>query len=296
MELTALRYFAAVAEELHFRRAAAKLHITQAPLSAAVKKLESELGIKLFERTSRSVKLTAAGTLFLQEAKAVLDRAELARKRLEEISGINSSTLSIGYNEPALNTFLPDLLRRCRSHYPEMQLKLRELETGEQLELLRRGDLDIGFMRPFGFDISEFSSRLICREEYRLVMPDSHHLAARDVIRCSDLSGKEVILFAREVNPAIFDRITDSLSPHGIKPPKFRQYARNKSSMLALVHAGFGAALMPESCCQFSRPGVIAKKILAPLPEIEIMAVWNKNNTFSTLQDLLSALEHHTIR
>lgn len=291
MELTSLRYFAVVAEELHFRRAAAKLHITQAPLSAAVKKLESELGVKLFERTSRSVKLTAAGTIFLQEAKAILDRSELARKRIEELSKATSSVLAIGYNEPALNTFLPELLRRCRRRFPEMRLKLQELETGEQLELLRRGKLDIGFMRPFGFDTSGFVSKLLCREEYRLAMPANHHLASLNEIETSDLSEEEVILFAREVNPAIFDRITASLSPAGVRPPKFRQYARNKSSMLALVQAGFGAALMPESCCRNAAPGVIAGKIRAPLPEIEIMAVWNNDNPSAALQDFLNVIE-----
>lgn len=292
MELTGLRYFIAVAEELHFRRAASKLHITQAPLSAAVKKLESELGVKLFERTSRSVRLTPAGVLFLQEARAVIDRAEQARKHLEDFFGASSPVLSIGYNEPALNTFLPGLLRRCREHHPEMQLKLRELETSEQLELLRRGKLDIGFMRPYGFDTGEFNTKLLWREEYRLLLPAHHHLASRDEISSIDLADEEIIIFAREVNPVLFDRIISSLTVSGVRPPRFRQYARNKSSMQVLVEAGFGAALMPESCCQLSNSGAVAKKLCISLPEIEIMALWNKENIFDTLHNFIDSLQY----
>ena len=133
MELTTLRYFVTVGKELHFHRAAAKLNMTQAPLSAAIRKLEEELETKLFERTSRSVKLTAAGELFLREAEAVLRRAELARQRLDNLTSGRGGRLSIGCNELALNTFLPKLLAQCRTRHGKLQLSLRELETADGL-------------------------------------------------------------------------------------------------------------------------------------------------------------------
>lgn len=290
MELTSLRYFTAVASELHFRRAAAKLHITQAPLSAAIRKLEEELGVRLFERTSRSVRLTPAGLLFLKEATAILDRTESALKRISHLTSEGKNTLSIGYNEPALNTFLPELLRHCREQMPLLQLKLRELETAEQLELLAREKLDIGFIRRGGSDFSDFNSKLLFRENYLLAMPENHPLATKNTLYCRDLSDQDLILFSREVNPEIFDRIVSALTPDSLPPPRFLQYARNKSSMQVLVQAGFGAALMPESCCQNLRQGVVVRKIRAQLPEIEIVAVWKKEYRSTALESFIKLL------
>ena len=149
MELTALRYFVTVARKLHFRKAAAELNITQAPLSAAIRKLEDELDVRLFNRTSRTVELTEAGKFFLSEAEAVLNRAEQAQKRLQGFLEEQSEKVVIGYNEPAIHSFLPGVLAKARRAKAGLQLQLRELETAEQWEMLKKGELDIGFMRPF---------------------------------------------------------------------------------------------------------------------------------------------------
>ena len=290
MELTTLRYFVTVARELHFHRAAAKLNMTQAPLSAAIRKLEEELETRLFDRTSRSVKLTESGLFFLSEAEAVLQRAELARKRLENRKSGQTGKLAIGYNETALNTFLPQILAGCRNRQPHLQLELRELETAEQIRGLREDILDIGFMRPFGFDLSGLQSRRIFRENYRLVMQNSHPLAQENRITAEQLSGRSIILFARDVNPAIYDRITMILGSGSTPPPHFRQDARNKSSMLAMVKAGFGAALLPESSCRGPLPGLTVKEPQISLPTVDIMAVWNPNRLSGGLKRFLELL------
>ena len=290
MELTSLRYFVTVARELHFHRAAAKLNMTQAPLSSAIQKLEDELEVKLFERTSRSVKLTDAGRFFLNEAEAVLRRAELARKRLENLRSGGIGRLAIGYNELSLNTFLPRLLARCRTRQPSLQLELRELEAAEQIRGLQEDLLDIGFMRPFGFDLTGLQSQLVIREKYLLIMQTSHPLAEHDEITVEQLSGRSVILFARDVNPAIYDRITAVLTPAAMPAPHFRQDARNKSSMLAMVKAGFGAALLPESICRGPLPGLIARPVNAPLPSVEVMAVWKPERFTGALKNFIALL------
>ena len=291
MELTSLRYFVTVAKELHFRRAAAKLNMTQSPLSTAIKKLEDELNTPLFERTSRSVKLTEAGEFFLPEAEAVLLRADLAKERMQKMLSGSDSKISIGYNEPALNTFLPAVLARCRKNLAGLQLELRELETAEQLKSLAEGHLDVGFMRPAGFDLDGFESKLLHRENYRLVMQYSNKLAVLPEITVNDLSGQNLILFAREVNPAAFDSLTAALTPAALPPPVFRQDARNKHSMLAMVKAGFGAALMPESCCKESVEHLAVRELSIPLPCVEIMALWRKEkNSGSTLKKFISLL------
>ena len=290
MELTPLRYFVTVARELHFRRAAAKLNITQAPLSAAVKKLEDELGCKLFKRTSRVVELTDAGMFFLTEAEAILNRAEHAQKRLTEFLSGKTGQLAIGYNEPAIHSFLPAILSQVRTEESSLRLQLRELETAEQYDLLKKGLLDIGFLRPFSTEISGLTTQLIFREKYVLVMPQDHELTQLKHITIEHLAGKDVILFARDVNPEIYDQLVTALTVDGLPPPRFRQDARNKSSMLAMVQAGFGCALVPESCCKGTDNNLIVREIESELPSVDIAAVWAQDNTNEALQKFIRFL------
>lgn len=290
MELTNLRYFTVLAKELHFRKAAGKLNMTQAPLSAAIKKLEEELEVKLFERTSRSVRLTPEGEFFKGEADAILQRAELAKNRLKNMVSGRERSLSIGYNEPSLNTFLPELLARCRSHRKKLFLELQELESPTQLEKLRAGALDIGFVRSGGLDLEGLGSSLVYREDYLLVMPCDHPLAGKERPGVNDLAGKSIILFARDVNPVIFDQLVSLLTPERGLPPRFRQDARNKNSMLAMVKAGFGAALLPRSCCPEAGSGLIAKPLSIPLPSVNIMAVWSRERMTEPLRDIIKLL------
>lgn len=275
MELFTLRYFTMVAKELHFRRAAEKLNMTQGPLSAAIRKLEEELEVELFERSSRSVKLTEAGEFFLAEAEAVLNRVEQARKNLQLKLAGKCRHLIIGYNEPALNTVLPGVLSYYHNHQPEIELELRELETAEQIEALKNGSLDIGYMRPFGFDLGNLEYRLLHREQYKFVMLKSHKLARYKQITLEMLSRQDVILFARDVNPELFDILKSKMTAPELPEPCFRQNARTKSSMLAMVRAGFGIALLPESSLKEEMPDIAVSNAAFELPEIEIMAVWN---------------------
>ncbi len=289
MELVSLRYFVMVARELHFRRAAEKLHMTQAPLSVAIRKLEDELGTALFERNSRSVKLTCSGEFFLREAEAVLNRASLALRRMEQLVSGTGGSLSIGYNESALNTVMPDMLCHLRHKLPDVKLELRELETSEQIKALHDGVLDIGLMRPFGFEMDGLNSRLMHREGYRLVMEEKHPLAGEGSITAEMLSGRDVILFARDVNPVLYDLLVEKLSSPGLPFPVFRQDARTKSSMLAMVRAGFGAALLPESSLNDSMHGLKACMLDVDLPVIDIMAVWHPEYITPVMGQFLSS-------
>ena len=275
MELATLRYFTVVARELHFRRAAEKLNMTQGPLSVAIRKLEDELETELFERSSRSVKLTEAGEFFLAEAEAVLNRAEQARKNLQQKLSGKSRNLVIGYNEPALNTVLPGVLSYYHNNLPDIELELRELESAEQIEELKNGSLDIGYMRPFGFELDGLEYRLLHREHYKLVMRKDHALAAEKSITLAMLSRQDVILFARDVNPKLFDILKNRMTAWNLPEPCFKQNARTKSSMLAMVRAGFGIALLPESSLKEEMPDIVVSNAAFELPEIEIMAVWN---------------------
>ncbi|MBR2510014.1 MAG: LysR family transcriptional regulator [Lentisphaeria bacterium] len=275
MELISLRYFVTVAEELHFRRAAEKLHMTQGPLSVAIRKLEDELEVELFERSSRSVKLTEAGEFFLAEAEAVLKRAELAKKNLQQRVFKCRRHLVIGYNESALNTVLPGVLSHYHKYLSDIELELRELETSEQIKALHEGTLDLGYMRPFGFDLGELESKIVHREHYKLVMPESHPLACKNEITLQMLANQDIVLFARDVNPELFDILKARMSAVDMTSPHFQQNARTKSSMLAMVRAGFGIALLPESSLNENMHGMRICTPAFELPSIEIMAVWH---------------------
>ena len=290
MELTPLRYFVTVAKELHVRKAAAKLNITQAPLSAAIRKLEDELSCKLFTRTSRVVELTEAGKLFLSEAEAILNRADQAQKRLADFLVGETEQLSIGYNEPAIHSFLPEILSLVRCKDAAIRMQLRELETSEQCEMLKKGTLDIGFLRPFCMDLSGLTTQLIYRDSYILAIPAGHELSGKEKISKEDLAGEEVILFARDVNPAIYDQLALSLTVDGCPAPRFRQVARNKSSMLAMVQAGFGIALIPESCCNGTMENIVLRELSGQLPPVDIMAAWSNDNENAALKRFIQFL------
>ena len=290
MELTTLKYFVTLARELHFRRAAKKLNITQAPLSSAIKKLEEQLQVRLFERTSRTVNLTQAGEIFLPEAEAVLKRADQALQTMADYRSGSRGQLAIGYNETAFNTFFPELLSTLHANHENLKLELRELETAEQMRALKEGSIDIAFMRPYGIDLSGLKSQLVSCEKYLLVMQKSHSLAKLEKITVEDLSGESIILFAREVNPAVYDRLSTLLTTPHLAPPSFRQDARNKSSMLALTAAGFGAALLPESSTKDLHSCLTSRTLDIPLPTVDIMAVWSPERESELLKKVISCL------
>lgn len=295
MELTHLKYFVAVAHELHFRKAAKRLNVSQAPLSQQIARLEDELGVKLFERTSRVVKLTDAGRLFLAEAETILKRAAHAVERMEQFASGGSGRLSIGYNEPALNTFLPEALFRFKKTYPSLEFQLHEMETEAQLNALRAGEIDVGILRPFGYDLSEFESHFIFSENYVLAMNPSHPLAKKKNFTLKMLDGQDLLLFARDVNPLLFDRIMDILHANGAFP-EVRPYARNKASMLALAKAGFGAALVPESCVKNAGSEVVFQPLPAIFPSVEIYAVRQRSSSHPAAENFIRSISRKPFR
>ena len=277
MELTQLKYFTAVAEELHFGKAAKRLHISQPPLSIQIRKLEEELGVPLFQRTSRVVVITDAGLIFLEEARMILNRADLALERMRSLAEGQTGFLSIGFNEPAINTFLPSAVFRFKKRYPEVELRLEEIETSMQFDALRNHQIQLGFLRPSTEkELEEFSRRLIFSEHYLLALPEKHPLRRYETVPPSALNGVELLIFARRVNPGIFDKIVQIMNHAKIRP-RIRQDAGNKLTTLALVRAGVGAALVPESCRNNAPSGVIFRTLALNLPSVDIYALWQKD-------------------
>lgn len=287
MELTHLKYFIAVAEELHFGRAAQRLHMAQPPLSQRIKKLEDELDAKLFTRTSRKVELTPAGKTFLAEAREIVGRAESSVRAMQLYASGTRGNLTLGFNEPAIHTFLSYAVREFIRKYPGIKLALFELETAEQIEALATRRIQLGIMRPFGYDLDGFDHQLLLREKYLLAIPAGHRLKSAAEVKLPALSKERFVMFPRSVNPALFNRLHECLQMAGFTPDVVQE-AISKQTTLALVEAGLGVALVPASSRHLASSAVMFKSIRGELPPVEIYAVWHRDNNPQMIRNFLN--------
>jgi DNA-binding transcriptional LysR family regulator len=246
MELRHLRYFVAVAEELNFTRAAARLHIGQPPLSMQIRDLEGEIGVRLFERTQRRVALTPAGQCFLEHAyrilggvgEAVADAQRAARGELGELRV--GFTASLPFTD-----LLPDALHAYRARYPAVRLHLREMFTTEQLSAIVRGELDLGFVRLQGERAPDgITLREVARNPLRLVVNVSHRLAEAGSVAFADLRDEDFISFPADVGTDLPAVLRGLCRQAGFEP-RIVQTAREATTQIGLVAAGLGIAVLP---------------------------------------------------
>jgi DNA-binding transcriptional LysR family regulator len=293
MELTHLRYFVSVAEELHFGRAAKKLHISQPPLSQQIMKLEEELGVKLFNRTNRRVELSHAGKLFLADAKVVIEQADNASTKMQDLASGTKGSLSLGFNEPVINTFLSSAIKSYREKYPGIKLSLHELETFEQLNALRNRQIDLGMLRPYEQDLTDLDAELLFKEQYLVAISADLNISEKSPIRLKELSGQSLIMFPRHIQPALHDRLLEDLVKAGF-PAKISQEATSKQTTLALVAAGMGVALVPESSAEHASGSIKFLHIEDELPSVDIYALWRKHDEMTAVKNFLNVITNLT--
>ena len=298
MELRHLRYFTAVAEELHFGKAAAKLHMAQPPLSQQIKQLEEELGFLLFHRAKRSVQLTAAGERFLGETRLIFQRLEQAIATGRRTSRGELGELSIGFVGSASYSVLPSILQRFRQRCPQVELTLRELTTNVQLEALRENRIDIGFVRP-PIQGDGFAQQPILQESLVVALSERHRLAGKvakgkaeqDItaltsLRIADLAAEDFILFPRPLAPGLYDQVI-ALCQQGGFSPRVVQEAVQMQTILGLVAAEIGIALVPESLRNLQRVGVVYLPLREVTPRAEIALVWREGDLSPTVGQFL---------
>ncbi|BCS90057.1 LysR substrate-binding domain-containing protein [Pseudodesulfovibrio sediminis] len=293
MELRQLKYFIAVAEELHFGRAAERCHIAQPPLSQQIKRLEEELGVTLLERTSRRVSLTPEGREFLRRCKDLEDRLKEAVICVKDMAKGLEGQLSVGFIGPASLSRLPRAIRTFRERNPNIRLDFSAQATKEQLPLLRGDRLDIAFVRLFGHDTSGFNSMLFLREPYALAVPEGHHFADRDDLTLKDLDGEPLVFFQPMNQPALYRSLIGSFHKAGFMP-NIVQEANTEQSIVALVATGLGCALVPSSSATACRGGVVFKAISGDLPQWEITALWKKKNETALLKKFLDVIAEYS--
>jgi DNA-binding transcriptional LysR family regulator len=286
MELRQLRYFIALAEELHFGRAAKRVALTQPPLSQAIAKLESELRVRLFERTRRRVALTHAGAAFLEEARATVARASQAVEVARRADRGEVGRLAVGYLAATAYSFLPLVLRDFARGHPGVKLELRELTLPLQFEALRRGDIDVGLLRPPVSD-PELDSQLLLEEKFVLALPSAHPLCALRKIPAKRLAGESFVLFPRQPGLVNHDLVMGFCLRAGFRP-RVAQEANQTHTVVALVAAGFGVALVPLSAQRMGLPGVVYRPLREATPVSRTAAAWRRADTSPVLAEFLA--------
>jgi DNA-binding transcriptional LysR family regulator len=283
MELRHLRYFITLAEELHFGRAAQRLHIQQPPLSRQIQLLEAELGFPLFERSLRRVELTPAGQALLGRAEQVFTALDAAIHDARSASEGESGRLIVGYPSSLAYSGLTELLRAFRTRFPAVELSLRELSPGEQIDALKAGGLDVGFVRS-AVDDPALGAELVRRESLMVVLPDDHRLAAQRTIPLEALKDEPFVMFPRARGPAFFDQLMGLCHAAGFTP-QIEQEAP-QLDIISMVAAGFGVSIMPSSMRNFRRPG-LSFRAIAGAPQVELSIVWRHQNLSPALHKFL---------
>jgi len=288
VELRLWRQFVAVAEELHFGRAAARLHMTQPPLTQAIANLEQLLGVRLFDRSKRSVQLTEAGAALLPEARALLARAQALPAQARAVAEGGAGRLRVAFVSTVGFDLLPRWVRGFRAQYPQVALELVEATGDVQLQALERGDVDAGFMlHSPGFAPPGLEQLRIAREPLLVALPEQHPLATARPLLLRKLLDEPLVVFPRRILPSLHDAIFGLYHAAG-RAPQVAQEAIQMQTIVNLVAAGLGLAWVPESVRQFQRPGVVYRALEGTgrkaAPACETSLVWSAPAAGATLQ------------
>lgn len=292
IELRQLRYFVTVAEEMHFGRAAQRLHMTQPPLSLAIRSLESTLGTALFRRNSRNVALTPAGVALLPEAQRILQQTAALPDLMRRAASGASGNLSLAFVSTADYSVLPSFLREFRETYPAVEIDLREATTDVQLEELLQGRIDVGLLIP------PLPEKARLEIDYLPVLSEPLILAApkglpalhgKTRASLQALGDQPLIIFPRRIAPALHDAILACYHEAGLTP-RIGQEAIQMQTIIGLVSAGMGIALVPQSVSNLKRPGVDYRPLTNKTPLVETGLAWRRDNTSPVLHAFLELL------
>jgi DNA-binding transcriptional LysR family regulator len=285
MELRHLRYFIAVAEELHFRRAAERLHMSQPPLSQQIRQLEEEVGAQLLIRSQRKVELTAAGAAFLVRSREILDAVEDAARQARRVQRGEVGRLAVGFVGSAMYSFVPELLRAFREQAPGIALRLHEMGTTEQLRQLDDGRLDVGFLRTPG-RWPGLSFETVLEEQVVVAIPDVHPLAQSALLRMEDLVGEALVLLTPAGSPGLRAALATSIAQLGGEE-RIIQEASEMQTVIGLVAAGIGISLVPESVRALVRHGVTYRPLDGEAPLMKLAMAWRSTDESPVLAAFL---------
>ena len=289
IELRAWRQFVAVAEELHFGRAAQRLHLTQPPVTQAIAQLERALGVRLFDRTRRRVALTPAGEALLPEARELLARAQALPRRARAAAAGELGRVRLAFVSTIGFEQLPRWVRDFRARCPDVVLELAEATGDVQLQALARGDIDAGLMLlARGVPPPGLAHALVAAEPLLLALPAGHALARAAAPALGRVLAEPIVLFPRRIAPSLHDAIAALYHAHA-RAPQVAQEAIQMQTIVNLVSAGLGLAWVPRSVQQFQRPGVVYRRPggARELPACETRLVWRADRVSPALERFL---------
>lgn len=286
VELRHLRYFVAVAEELHFGRAARRLGIAQPPLSQQIRQLEREVGVELFLRARRRVALTEAGRVFLREARDLLQRAAAAITAAQRAARGETGTLAVGIVPSATYGPGPRIFRAFRARHPDVALTLTVMSTGAQVGALRAGHLDVGLARP-PFGDETLVAEPLREEPVVAALPAGHPLAARRALPLRTLRGEPFVLFPRDRRPGWYDLVLGLCRDAGFHPVVAAE-APELATAMALVASGMGVTLVPASVQDLRRTGVAYRPLGPPAPRTTLLALRRPDDPLPVVERFLA--------
>jgi len=291
MELRHLRYFVAVAEEQHFGRAAQRLHIAQPPLSQQIRRLETELGVRLLTRTTRRVELTAAGERYLVRARGVLAAIEAAGVEAQQVSVGEVGRAAIGFVGSATYEVLPTLARALRRDLPGITLDLRgEMLTPDQESALLDESLDLGFLRPPVRD-PRLEVRILRSEPLIAVLAEHHPLARASSVALADLRAEPFIGYPAHRRSTVHEAVLDACSEAGFAPVALQEVAET-STLVAFVAAGLGVALVPESVRHLHITGAVYRPLTGTARRVELAAATVRGRNQPAVARVTALAEH----
>ena len=272
VELRHLRYFVAVAEELHFGRAAARLHLAQPPLSQQIRKLEQILGHALFARTSRAVKLTSVGEVFLERARRTLRNVEEDLQEARSVGRGETGTLKVGFIGSSMLTPLPAMLGRYRRQYPGVLLQLHEAYTAMLFQGLMKGSLDAGIARDGG-PVDGLQVETLFSEAFVAVLPAKHALAKQKTISAADLRDEPFVFYPRSASELAYTKPVSLCEAHGFRPHVVQE-APHWLTILRLVGAGLGVSIGPACVARIATPDVVCRSLRGAAVRSDIELAW----------------------
>src|ERR1700737_2534181 len=280
MELRHLRYFMVVGEEQHYGRASRRLRVAQPALSRQIQDLEKELGFSLFERLPRGVKLNAAGKLFLDDARRVLQELSEAAVRAGRVASGRSGTLRVGFTENASwRGVVPESFRRFRELQPDAELQLQPSASLEQLEAIRSGRLDAGFVNFMPKSDPELDQLLVAIQRVELAAPKRHPVTKLKKLRLRDLTDVPFVWFPRWANPVFYDRLMHECYRGGLKSPRIVQEGMNEATILSLVSSGLGVGWVLGTARWRCPETVVVLPVVDLKMPLTLALVWRRDNT-----------------
>lgn len=292
MELKRLRYFTAVAEELHFGRAAERLDMAQPPLSRQIAQLEKDLGVALFDRSRAQIRLTPAGEVLLERSRQILDQLDSAFREVTRIGQGSAGRLRIAFVGSASHGVLPTIIKSYRSHYPDVDLALTAMNNADLERALVQREIDIAVARP-SLKGEEFRATMLHREPIVLAMPDNSSLNAKSTIALKDLANETFILYPRRPRPSFADHVLAVLAEEGVTPHD-AIFAQDYQTAISLVSVGVGLSIVPESVSTTQRPGVFYRPYQGYNPGTALSVHARRDNTKPHVLNFFKIIETYT--